>query len=406
MRRGFKLAAGAALAGLAAAFAFRRRPGCDLIMHGLFTRPVDEYAPLELVSSCDPEPKPGVEAFRDWVIAALGGSSLGISRDCGIGSASKHHEGRAWDWRPPDVATGTKLVQCLTAFDEDGEPEAVARRAGLRTIIWQRHMWVSDGAGWRPYGKAGRSPHEDHVHFGFSWAGANGQTSLYELLESGRLEPTNDVELVLEEGNTVEVRELLNTPGLEVNTTLAFKRKAIRLADAMSLDPGLWLAVMSFETGGSFSPSIRNPASGATGLIQFTKKYAPIVVGKTVEQLANMSALEQLDYVDRWYRHNDMFRRIARPRDYYLAVFAPAGIGKPLEHALYTAPSQEYEQNRAMDVDGDGVITVGDVSLKFRGFLQAAAEAPPLAVTMSQPGAALAAALAVAVAAAATAIDA
>ena len=397
MRADLKVMGGAALAALALAFVMRpRRLGeCDVRLLGLFTRPVDPYAPFEPVTGCESDPQPGVEAFRDWVMAAIGGRDVGIMRACTIGKPSKHHEGRAWDWGPPSSEVGDAFVACLTTPDEDGNADALARRAGLRTIIWNRRIWKSGQ--WAPY--TGSSPHTDHVHFGFGWDGARGQTSLYELLEDGGMVPTQDVELIVGGGEGVEVRELLAVKGLEENTSGAFKRKAIRLADGLGLDPSLWLAVMSFETGGTFDPAIRNPLSGAVGLIQFTKKYAPIIVGKTTDELAAMNALDQLDYVDKWYRHNDINERIEHQRDYYLAVFAPSGIGKPATHALYVSPSKAYQQNAAMDLDGDGSITVGDVAAKFNAFVDGAKGKPPIVVPMKDDaeGVAIVAALALAV---------
>lgn len=208
----------------------------------------------------------------------------------------------------------------------------------------------------------------------------------------------------------VEVRELLGVPGLADNTNEAFRRKAIEYADAMAIDPSLWLAVMSFESAATFDPAQENFAgSGAVGLIQFTKKWAPIVVGKTTEQLAAMSAIEQLEYVDKWYRFKDAYKKIEHERDYYLTVFAPAGVGKPLAFPLYTKPSLEYEQNEPMDFDGDGVITVGDVSAKFRAFVKAAELQPVVLVSMSggraREAAAVVVALALAVAATAVVVE-
>lgn len=52
------------------------------------------------------------------------------------------------------------------------------------------------------------------------------------------------------------------------------------------------MVVMSFETGGSFSPSERN-GIGATGLIQFLPG-TPRGLGTTTDQLANMSSVDQL----------------------------------------------------------------------------------------------------------------
>ena len=53
-------------------------------------------------------------------------------------------------------------------------------------------------------------------------------------------------------------------------------------------------AVMSFETGGSFSPGQKNQAgSGATGLIQFMPNTAK-GLGTTTEELSKMNRAQQI----------------------------------------------------------------------------------------------------------------
>jgi hypothetical protein len=56
----------------------------------------------------------------------------------------------------------------------------MARRLGVMYIIYNRRIWASYRAeeGWRPY--VGASPHTDHIHFSFSWAGARKQTSYWD----------------------------------------------------------------------------------------------------------------------------------------------------------------------------------------------------------------------------------
>lgn len=151
-------------------------PLCPLVAEG--------HAPAEPVTTCDPAPKPGVVMFRDWVMGQLGGADAGIFRACGEGPPSKHHEGRAWYWSPPDVATGQAVWEQL--LERDAE---LARRAGLRTMIWaavppggeprEPTIWIA-ARGLEPY--TGSSPHTDHIHFGFGWSGARAETSLYQAL--------------------------------------------------------------------------------------------------------------------------------------------------------------------------------------------------------------------------------
>lgn len=134
---------------------------------------------------CDPTEKPGVKLFRQWVIDNYGGIDLGIIRSCAAGqpATSHHHEGRAWDWgmsvyRPKDKATVERLLNRLFATDDDGNEHALIRRAGIRYIIWNRKIWSTGRRKWHPY--MGKSPHATHVHFSFSKAGANGETSFYQ----------------------------------------------------------------------------------------------------------------------------------------------------------------------------------------------------------------------------------
>lgn len=81
------------------------------------------------------------------------------------------------------------LIDWLTAADAE-----LFRRAGLLYIIWNKKIFSSAKPGWRDYdGYSGGvcvedtclHPHTDHVHFSFSTAGANGQTSFYDWLMLG-----------------------------------------------------------------------------------------------------------------------------------------------------------------------------------------------------------------------------
>jgi hypothetical protein len=144
-----------------------------------FSQPVDDYPPFEAVTKCDPTPKPGVVAFRDWIIGELGGEDWGISRRCHDGKpTSRHHEGRAWDWAPPTQAAANQLLDCLLRNEHE-----LARRAGIRVIIWDHKIWTPRTKNWEPYTKP--NPHTDHIHFAFSWDGAYAKTTLYTLEPSG-----------------------------------------------------------------------------------------------------------------------------------------------------------------------------------------------------------------------------
>lgn len=149
--------------------------------------PVDPYAPHEPASGFDPTPKPGAIAFRKFIIDRWGerpGSPQNIGRWDRTDKPSEHHEGRAWDLMTRDKAHGQAVVDALLA-PEGSEPHALARRAGLSYIIWNKQIWRAypwggkPAGSWSPY--SGASTHEDHVHFSLSRAGGRGDTSLYKM---------------------------------------------------------------------------------------------------------------------------------------------------------------------------------------------------------------------------------
>ncbi len=132
--------------------------------------------------SCDPDPKPGVTAFEQLMLSTFQrGWSGGVTRACGApgvaGGRSEHKEGRAWDWMLDqnsyyDVVAGNRAVDWLLA---DGAVNA--RRLGVMYLIWNRRIWSAHqaAAGWRAYDYG--DPHTSHIHFSFSWAGAEKRTS-------------------------------------------------------------------------------------------------------------------------------------------------------------------------------------------------------------------------------------
>lgn len=148
----------------------------------------------------------------------------------------------------------------------------------------------------------------------------------------------------------------------------AFCEKVIGIAARLGVDPNFLMAVMAFESGGTFSPSVKNKLSGATGLIQFMPKTA-VGLGTSLAELAQMSAEEQLDFVERHFRP---FRgRLKTLEDTYMAVLWPAAVGKPNDHVLFRQGSKAYEQNRGLDVNRDGLITKAEAAGKVRAKLDA-----------------------------------
>lgn len=137
-----------------------------------------------------------------------------------------------------------------------------------------------------------------------------------------------------------------------------FRAKVRDIARRQNIQANWLMAVMAFETGNTFLPYEKNKAgSGATGLIQFLPSTAKSL-GTTTTKLARMTAVEQLDWVEKYFAQYQ--GRIHNLGDTYMAVFAPVGLGKPDSFTLYTSPSAAYNQNAGLDTQRKGYITRGD----------------------------------------------
>jgi len=126
------------------------------------------------------------------------------------------------------------------------------------------------------------------------------------------------------------------------------------------------VAVMDFETRGTFSADIKNGAgSGATGIIQFLPKTA-VALGTSTEELALMSRSEQLVYVEKYLDQFGSRIRGGEVDDVYMAVLYPKAIGKPDGFALFTRGTKAYEQNKGLDTNGDGQVTKFEAAAKVK----------------------------------------
>jgi hypothetical protein len=148
-----------------------------------------------------------------------------------------------------------------------------------------------------------------------------------------------------------------------------FRQKVRAICARLGIDPDHLMACMAWETGRTFSPSVRNMAgSGATGLIQFMPATAA-GMGTTTGALAKMSAIAQLDYVERYFApYRGRMRNLG---DVYMAILWPAGIGKADDWVLWdraTRPTT-YRQNAGIDINRDGRITRAEALAKVSGLL-------------------------------------
>ena len=142
-----------------------------------------------------------------------------------------------------------------------------------------------------------------------------------------------------------------------------FKRRVIEICSELEISPDYLMTCMAFETGESFRADQPNLAGGsAIGLIQFTKP-AWRSVGTTRDDLAKMTAVEQLEYVRKYFLPYK--GRLKTLEDVYMVILCPAAVGKGPDGTLYAKDDvkypQNYEANKGLDNDpNDGKITVGE----------------------------------------------
>lgn len=129
-----------------------------------------------------------------------------------------------------------------------------------------------------------------------------------------------------------------------------------RVARNIGVNPNDLAAVISFETGGTFSTNARNPGSSGTGLIQFMDavdgKKDNRYWGMTRDQFGRLPFEEQMKYVERYFKERGF--RADRKRDVADTYTAVTGYG-------YRRGSKAYQQNRVWDSNGDGYIAKGEM---------------------------------------------
>ncbi|MGH8507543.1 MAG: transglycosylase SLT domain-containing protein [Gammaproteobacteria bacterium] len=147
-----------------------------------------------------------------------------------------------------------------------------------------------------------------------------------------------------------------------------FRNRVREVARTLRTDANHLMACMAFESGETFSPSIRNAAgSGAVGLIQFMPSTAQ-ALGTTTEALAAMTAVEQLQYVAKYFQSRT--GKLNSLEDVYMAILWPGAIGKPDDFVLFAKSDprhpKRYIQNAGLDFNHDGVITKKEAAAMVR----------------------------------------
>lgn len=147
-----------------------------------------------------------------------------------------------------------------------------------------------------------------------------------------------------------------------------FKKKLEKVASALGVKSNDLLAIMKQESG--VNPQAVNPTSNARGLIQFMPDTARRL-GTTVDDIYKMDGVQQLDYVYKYFKMTGVGNGTLG--DLYMAVFMPKYIGYPDDHVLgqYGAAGfsgKVYAQNKGLDRNKDGAITIADVKSSVQRF--------------------------------------
>lgn len=101
-----------------------------------------------------------------------------------------------------------------------------------------------------------------------------------------------------------------------------FDKKLEKIANQLGVSAIDLKTIIKFETAGTFSPTSHDPWNVSIGLIGFTENTARSL-GTTKADLARMTAVQQLDYVYKFY-HQSGLRPGSDRGTIYMMTFMPA----------------------------------------------------------------------------------
>lgn len=127
------------------------------------------------------------------------------------------------------------------------------------------------------------------------------------------------------------------------------------------------LGVMNSESG--INAKIKNPHGSATGLIQFVESTAR-ELGTTTNELAQMSPVKQLDYVEKYLKNAKRMAGFSENEklsggQLYALIFLP-GRAKREVLASNTEGNSYYRQNKGLDLNKDGQITKTELNNRIK----------------------------------------
>ena len=155
----------------------------------------------------------------------------------------------------------------------------------------------------------------------------------------------------------------------------AFENKVASVASNLGINPNWLMQVMKAESGlRADIQNLAHPMQGgnATGLIQFSPDTAKNL-GTTTDQLKRMSRVDQMDYVEQYFK--PYASKIKSYFDLYLITFFPAAAGHSSddEYVFETkniSRSSVAKGNPTIDINKDGKITMAEFKQYLKNTVQ------------------------------------
>ena len=143
------------------------------------------------------------------------------------------------------------------------------------------------------------------------------------------------------------------------------------LAQTLLVAPEHLMAVIAFETDGSFDHRFRNPVNETLGLIQFTPELAQRL-GTSQEDLGKASFEQHLHYIGQLLEGRAQSNRAAplSLADICIALIAPDHIDGTETTPVFTKDNtpKSYTRYTPLDIDEDGRITRSEIDQKLRAY--------------------------------------
>lgn len=158
-------------------------------------------------------------------------------------------------------------------------------------------------------------------------------------------------------------RLMINVPDSEKTP---FLMKLQKIADRLNTQMAWILAVMYRESGvrsdSHYDVDGIPIGGGLIGFMRSTLKDSRYG-GITLEQLLSLSLIDQLDYVELFFR--DYVNKLKSFDDVGLAVFYPYAIGQPDNYIVGSEQGWDYaakvgKMNSGFDVNKDGYVSIDD----------------------------------------------